>query len=116
GEAARVDVADRGQALGAEGGRGVDPDVELAEAFEDGAAQTVDAAAVDQVEGHQGRVLARGGENGVVQLFERTLGAAGGDDVGAGLRQGEGGFIADAARGADDEGDTVFEGKLGHGA
>ncbi|MNE26112.1 hypothetical protein D3C80_1194630 [compost metagenome] len=56
-------------------------------------------------------MLAGGGEDLVVQLLQGALGARGGDDVGAGLGQGQGGLIADAAGGADDQGDAVGEGK-----
>ncbi|MNJ62313.1 hypothetical protein D3C77_581510 [compost metagenome] len=111
GEFAGLGVGHGRQARGAHGGGRLDPDVQLAEAFEEGAAQAVDGAAVDQVERDQGGVLAGGGEDGVVQLFQTALGAGGGDDVGAGLGQGQGGLIADAAGGADDQGDAVGEGK-----
>jgi hypothetical protein len=86
------------------------------EPFEDGAAQPVDGPPVHQIERDQGRVAARGGEDGVVQLFQPALRAGGGDDVRPGLGQRQGALIADAARGADDEGDTVVQGQgVGHG-
>ena len=102
----------RRQARRPHGGGGVDPDVQLLEPFEDGPAQSVDSAAVDQVERNQGRVLAGGGEDGVVQFLKPALRPRCSDHMGAGLRQGQGALIADAARGPDDEGDTVFEGQV----
>ena len=57
-----------------------------------------------------------GGEDGVVQFLQTALRAGGGDDVGASLGQRERAFITDAARGADDKGDTVVQRKIGHGA
>ena len=60
-------------------------------------------------------MAAGGGEDGVVQFFQTALGARRRDDVGAGLGQGQGALITDAARGADHEGDTVVQGKFGHG-
>ena len=56
-----------------------------------------------------------GGEDGVVQLFQTALRARRRNDVGASLGQSQGALITDAARCADDEGDTVFQGKFGHG-
>lgn len=94
----------------------MDPDVQLLEPLEDRPTQPVDGASVHQIERNQGGVLARGGEDGVVQLLQAALGARGGDDVGAGLGQGQGALMADAARGADDQGDAAGKGEFGHGA
>ncbi|KAK0339342.1 hypothetical protein LTR94_034918, partial [Friedmanniomyces endolithicus] len=73
GELARFGVGDRRQARRAHGGRRLNPDVQLAEALEQGAAQAVDGAAVHQVEWDEAGVLAGGGEDLVVQLFQGAL-------------------------------------------
>ena len=109
GELARVGVRHRRQARRPHGRGGMDPDVQLPEPFENRAAQPVDGAPVHQIERDQGRVAARGGEDGVVQFLQPALCAGGGDDMRPSLGQRQRALIADAARCADDEGDTVVQ-------
>jgi hypothetical protein len=82
----------------------------------DGRAQVVQAVGLAQVQRDQGGVLAGGLQDRVVQGLERALGAGRGDDVGAGLGQAQGDRLADAARGAGDEGDAAGQRLLGVGS
>src|SRR5262247_57475 len=72
--------------------------------------EPVDALVVLEVEGYEGGRAAQRLDR-VVELLETADRARERDDMGAGLRQRERGGVADAARGAGDERDTVGEGK-----
>ncbi len=89
----------------------MDEDVQALETLVDGQAQGVDVVTLGQVERHQGGRLAGRGLDLVVQLFQRALAAANGDDVGAGLGERQGAGAANAASGAGDQGDAAVEGK-----
>ena len=80
-----------------------------AQALMQGGAQLVQTVSLAQVQRYEGGVLARRGEDAVVQGFERALGASEGHDMRAGFRQAQGDGRADAARRAGDQGDTARE-------
>ena len=89
-----------------------DENVEPAVAFVQRRAEPGDAVEIGEIERHQRRraaVLA----DFVVELFEPGLRPRHRHDMRAGLRQRARGGIADAARGAGDEGDPGGEGE-GH--
>ena len=67
----------------------------------------VGAIGLAQVHGDQGGVLAGRGHDLVVERFQRALGAADGDHMGAGLGQALGHRPAYAARGAGHEGEAA---------
>src|SRR5262249_5617265 len=77
-----------------------------------GRAEPVDALVVLEIERHERGRTAQGLDR-VVEVLEPADGARERDNMGAGLGQRERGGVADAARGAGDERDTVGEGK-GH--
>src|SRR5262245_35730678 len=87
-----------------------DQHVEPSETLVQREAEPVDALVVLEVEGYEGGRAAQGLDR-VVELLESADRARERDDMGAGLRQRERGGVADAARGAGDERDTVGEGK-----
>src|SRR5499433_3984794 len=84
--------------------------VEPPETLVQGKAEPVDALVVLEVERYEGGRAAHRLDR-VVELLESADRARERDDMGAGLRQRERGGVADAARGAGDERDTVGEGK-----
>ena len=110
----RRDVAER-RKLAEDAGIG-EEDVELLPALEDRRAEAVDAFEVLEVERHQ-----RGGAAGrldlVVEFLKTADRARNGDDMRAGRGEALGGVVADAARGAGDDGDAAFERlRFGHRA
>ena len=103
----------------AQDGGGVDQDVEAAEAVVQGQAQLVQAIALGDIHRDQGGRLAGDGADLIVEFGQGAFGACDGDDVRAGLGEGKGGFAADPAACAGDEGDLAGEGRVrsvGHGA
>src|SRR3954463_1659024 len=91
-----------------------DEDVELAAALMQRRAKPRNAVGVGEAERHQ-RGAAAVFADLVVELFQPALRARHRHDVRAAFGQRNCGGIADAARGAGDEGDTVSEG-FGHQA
>ena len=85
-------------------------DHKAAEALVDGVAQLVEAGAVGDVEGNQGRRLAGSGADGVVQFLEAALGARDGHHMSARDGEGLGAGAADAAAGAGNQSDTILHG------
>ena len=85
-----------------------DEDVELAPALEQRRPELIDLVALAEIELQQRRLAAARADL-VVELLERADGARGDDDVGAVLGEGERDGPADAARGAGDEREPVFE-------
>ena len=98
---------------------GVDQNVQLAMPLEERQPQLVDAAAVSEIHGRQGRATPTQTEYLVIQFLERSLGAANSDDLRAGAGKGQGGGPADPPAGAGDQGDTSdqrFDGRSHHAA
>ena len=89
-----------------------DHHVESSEALVQGGAEPIDALVILEVERHE-RGRTPQGLDRVIELLEPADRARERDNMGAGAGQRERGGIADAARGAGDERDTVGEGK-GH--
>src|SRR6516225_8441866 len=89
-----------------------DQHVESSEALVQGGAEPIDALVILEVERHE-RGRTTQGLDRVIELLEPADRARERDNMGAGAGQRERGGIADAARGAGDERDTVGEGK-GH--
>ena len=89
-----------------------DHHVESSEALVQGGAEPIDALVILEVERHE-RGRTTQGLDRVIELLEPADRARERDNMGAGAGQRERGGIADAARGAGDERDTVGEGK-GH--
>ena len=85
-----------------------DENVELAPALVEGGAEPIERVEILDVDGDQ-RGGRASGLDGVVQLFERALGAGQRHDMGAGFGKRDGGGTADAARGAGDERDPAGE-------
>src|SRR5262249_25466110 len=83
-----------------------------AEALVRGGAEPIDARVVLEVERHERGRSAQALDR-VVELLEPADGARERDNMGAGFGERECGGVADAARGAGDERDTVGKGK-GH--
>src|SRR5579863_5649541 len=89
-----------------------DENIELAVTLVQGCAEPRDAVKIGQAERYQRRLAAILSYL-VVEFFQPALGARDRNNVRAGLRECACRGIADAARGAGDESDTVGEGE-GH--
>src|SRR5262249_18002239 len=89
-----------------------DHHIESSETLVQGRAEPIDAGVVLEVERHE-RGRSTQALDRVVELLEAADGARERDNMAAGFGERERGGVADAARGAGDERDTVGEGK-GH--
>src|SRR6516162_1130040 len=106
----RLDMPERGQRPKNAGI--ADHHIESSETLVQGRAEPVDAQVVLEVERHERGRSAQALDR-IVELLEPADGARERDNMGAGFGERERGGVADAARGAGDERDTVGEGK-GH--
>src|SRR5215472_18015691 len=89
-----------------------DHHIESSETLVQGRAEPIDAGVVFEIERHE-RGRSTQALDRVVELLEPADGARERDNMGAGFGERERGGVADAARGAGDERNTVGEGK-GH--